>query len=172
MLQGGFRQLLLFLLRPAQIGAPQWKPVRNQHIKQPNIERQPPIVSDRSFHATFALEENILHPGHQARCQKVENTQPPPDLAQQAPAIDVMQQEQEKDWQLDAECDDDAVAKVRVGVAPAGIDNDYDYADAAGDEGGEDGDAAEGLHSGNFDGWLCFLVFHSISLFRYIYIYI
>ena len=130
-LQGGLRELFLFLLGPAEVGAPQGEAVSDEHVEHADVEGEPPVVGHCDAHAAFALEEYVLHPGHHARGRKVENAEPAANLSQQTPAVDVVEQEKEEDGELHAECDDDSVAQLIIRVALAGPDSHDDYTDAA-----------------------------------------
>lgn len=89
-LQSFLGKLFLLLLGPAEISAPKGEPICNKHIEQANIESKPPVEYDGLHPAAFTLHEDELAPSHQARQHEVEDTHEAADLAQQAPAVDVV----------------------------------------------------------------------------------
>jgi len=97
MFEGCLGKFFFLLLRPAEIGSPEGKAVGDEDVEETDVEGEPPVVDHRGAHAALTLEENELHPGHHAGRREVENSHPPADLSQEAPTVDVVEQEEEED---------------------------------------------------------------------------
>lgn len=133
MLQSFLGKLFLLLLGPAEISAPKGEPICNKHIEQANIESKPPVEYDGLHPAAFTLHEDELAPSHQARQHEVEDTHEAADLAQQAPAVDVVHEEQHEDRQLHTHADNDAFSELVIGITTSWLDNDDEGTDTGAD---------------------------------------
>ena len=111
-LESDLQDLLLFLLRPADVGSPKGDTVGHEDVEHDDVG-EGPVVQDTSFLIALAsLEEDALGVDHHAGHEEVVDAHPTANFTQNAAQVNVVQQQKEEDGDLNRQAKVDCHVKI------------------------------------------------------------